>query len=145
MRYGKYRPRRPSRQREGGRGMRDRSAIKVMFGGRCAYCGKLLGNKWHADHVAPIYRGWGDKPAHAGKDNRGNLFPACPRCNLRKSALSLEDFRHEIAAQVYRLRRYSAAFRLAEDFGLIAETGNLVGFFFETPITSLADSEKGES
>ena len=113
--------------------MIDREKIRNRFGGRCAYCGKYLGERWHADHVAPIYRGWADKPRHAGVDDEENLFPACPRCNLRKMTLSVEDFRKEIAAQVDRLRRDSPAFRLAEDFGLIMATGNRVQFYFEKP------------
>lgn len=111
--------------------MIDREAVRAMFGGRCAYCGKPLGERWHADHVAPIYRGWTDKPSHSGEDVESNIVPACPRCNLRKTTLSVEDFRREIAEQVERIRRDSPAFRLAEDFGLIAETGHLVGFYFE--------------
>jgi len=111
--------------------MVDRKTIRAIFGGRCAYCGHVLGERWHVDHVAPIYRGWPDKPAHAGKDTEDNLFPACPRCNLRKTALSIKDFRLEIFAQIDRLRRDSAPYRLAEDFGLVQVTGRDVIFLFE--------------
>jgi hypothetical protein len=111
--------------------MINRTAIRAMYGGRCAYCGHILGERWHIDHAAPIYRGWKDKPNHAGGDPEDNLFPACPRCNLRKTALSIKDFRLEIFAQLDRLRRDSAPFRLAEDYGLIRATGAEVVFYFE--------------
>lgn len=28
----------------------------MKLGGRCAYCGCELGEKWHADHVKPVIR-----------------------------------------------------------------------------------------
>lgn len=111
----------------------DRKQLREMFGGKCAYCGKPLGKVFHADHAVPIYRGWTDasRPSHSGKDVAENLFPACPRCNIRKGVLSVEAFRGEVAMQIKRLWRDSSAFRLAEDFGIIAETGNTVVFWFE--------------
>jgi hypothetical protein len=110
--------------------MPDREAIRAMFGGRCAYCGKLLGAKWHADHVDSKRR---------GGDPVGPLYPACPRCNLHKGVWTIEEWRGEIAAQVKRLRRDSAAFRLAEDYGQVYETRSDVIFYFE-----VADEGKGE-
>ena len=110
-----------------------RKKLREMFGGKCAYCGKPLSVLFHADHVAPIYRGRCDdeKPETAGKDTKENLFPSCPRCNNRKSTLSIEDFREHIRLQKERLRRDSSSFRLAEDFGIIKETDTPVVFFFE--------------
>ena len=107
--------------------------LREMFGGKCAYCGKPLGNIFHADHVAPIYRGWigASRPKRAGKDVEENLFPACPRCNIRKATFSVEGFRYEISMQAKRLRRDSAAFHLAVDFGIILETRKPVVFWFE--------------
>ena len=111
----------------------DRKQLREMFGGKCAYCGKPLCKMFHADHVAPIYRGWTDasRPRHAGKDVEENLFPACPRCNIRKGVFSVEAFRDEVTMQLKRLRRDSSAFNLAEDFGIIEETGKPVVFWFE--------------
>lgn len=31
-----------------------RAALREKFGGRCAYCGSELGERWHADHIEPI-------------------------------------------------------------------------------------------
>lgn len=36
-----------------------REALRMMFGGKCAYCGCDLPEKgWHADHVEPVLREW---------------------------------------------------------------------------------------
>ena len=110
----------------------NRDQLRDMFGGKCAYCGQPLGRVFHADHVAPLYRGWTRlRPKHAGDDAEANIVPTCPRCNIRKGVLSLEDFRAEIAMQPVRLSLRSPAFRLAEDFGLIAKTREPVVFWFE--------------
>ena len=45
--------------------------------------------------------------------------------------MPLEEFRAELASQVERLRRDSAAFRMAERHGLVAATGSTVVFWFE--------------
>ncbi|MFA5387400.1 MAG: HNH endonuclease [Candidatus Paceibacterota bacterium] len=108
-----------------------RGRIRMKFGGHCAYCGVEIGEVFHVDHVEPLYRGWRDKPANAGDDDIANLFPSCARCNLRKNVLTVEEFRHEISMQVSRVRSKSSGFRLAEDFGLIQETGEQVRFYFE--------------
>lgn len=112
-----------------------RERIYNKFSGRCAYCGEAITLKqMHVDHLKPIFRDWGDNhpfPEHGGTDTEDNMMPSCVPCNLRKSTLPLESFRAEINLQVSRLRRDSAAFRLAERFGLIAETGNAVTFWFE--------------
>lgn len=47
-------------------------------GGKCFYCGVLVGNRWHADHVIPWSKG--------GRTNEKNGVVACPSCNLKKSA-----------------------------------------------------------
>ena len=115
----------------------EREALRMMFGGLCAYCGCELGAKWHADHVKPIYRSWPIAPdqngllAGRGKDVIENLFPACAACNLFKSVYDLETWREEIAKQVERARNKSFNFRFAEAFGLVAETGKPVVFWFE--------------
>lgn len=110
-----------------------RTLIHQKYDGRYAYCGEPITLKqMHVDHIAPIYRGWeGKRPARAGSDTIENMNPACKPCNLRKSVLTLEEFRSEIAAQATRLRRDSAAFRLAERFNQVEATGIPVVFWFE--------------
>lgn len=104
-----------------------------MYDGRCAYCGKPLGDTFHIDHVKPIYRGREGypKPTRSGENTPDNMLPSCPRCNLWKKTFTVEEFRHEIAVQVERVRRDSANYRLAEDFNLVHTTGNDVSFWFE--------------
>ncbi len=99
-----------------------RDAVRAKYDNHCAYCGVELG-KFQVDHIVPKYAG--------GSDEIANLNPACCRCNNRKSVLTVEQFRHEIQQQVDRLRRNVAGFRLASDFGLVAETGAKVRFYFE--------------
>ncbi len=112
---------------------KQRAELKQKFGGRCAYCGCELGDKWHADHVKAIYR---NSQADTGMDRpenerEDNYFPACPPCNLFKTVWTIEQFRSEIQVQVARARAYSGNFRVAERFGLIEEIKKPVVFWFE--------------
>lgn len=103
--------------------MIDREAVMAKYGGRCAYCGCKLGQRWQVDHIKPKRNG--------GTDDFINLNPSCCRCNNRKSVLTVEQFRHEIELQVERLERSSPQYRLARDFRLVQGTGNRVMFYFE--------------
>lgn len=51
--------------------------------GRCAYC--LVAPFEHWDHVIPVARG--------GRHSIGNLLPSCARCNLKKQAKFVVEFR----------------------------------------------------
>lgn len=88
-----------------------RQILKMKYGGRCAYCGEELGDRWHADHIKPVLRkskvvydesgkiarnddgSWKykvvgmHKPEH---DILDNMNPACVQCNLYKSCMGLE-------------------------------------------------------
>ena len=112
-----------------------RNQVHQKYGGRCAYCGaEITVKQMQVDHLNPIYRNWGDKhprPDNAGTDTIDNMMPACGPCNRWKSTYPLEEFRTELTAQVERLRRDSAAFRMAERHGLVAATGSPVVFWFE--------------
>ena len=123
----------------------ERQRIFEMFGGKCAYCGKELNGRWHVDHIIPIYRNDTDEQFERrikhgsrrmdiprGKDVPENYYPSCSRCNGWKSTFTIESFRAEISEQAKRARAYSCNFRMAEDFGLIKETGIEVKFYFET-------------
>lgn len=101
----------------------NREMIKAKYGGRCAYCGIELGERWHKDHIESKQGG--------GSDEVDNYNPACPRCNNWKGGMTVEEFRGEIAAQTYRIERDNANWRLAHDFGLVAATGKPVVFYFE--------------
>ncbi|MCL5736987.1 MAG: HNH endonuclease [Actinobacteria bacterium] len=52
--------------------------------GRCFYCDKKVGKKYHVDHVIPLAKGGGNGPE--------NLVIACPPCNLSKKDIHPMDF-----------------------------------------------------
>jgi len=53
--------------------------------GRCAYCGVDLQGKYHKEHVLPKSRG--------GVNSKRNLVASCERCNMRKHAMTPDEFR----------------------------------------------------
>jgi len=126
---------------------KQRSILRMKFGGYCAYCGCDLPEKgWHADHVEAALRKWEFGPRrqdgarrtiptgdHRRPENdvMENLFPACAPCNLFKATFSLEGFREQIAEQTERARQYSVNFRTAERFGQIKVTASPIVFWFE--------------
>lgn len=46
--------------------------------GKCYYCAKKVGKKYHADHVIPLVRG--------GSNGPENIVIACPTCNISKGS-----------------------------------------------------------
>ncbi|HSH23957.1 MAG TPA: hypothetical protein VLA13_00250 [Massilibacterium sp.] len=115
--------------------------------GKCYYCGCDLPERWHKDHLHPLMRnpvGHRDKNGklikvtysdenceHPERDNFENLVPSCPRCNIRKSTLTVEQFRNTIKDQINQLNKHSNQYELAKDYGLIKETKKEVIFYFE--------------
>lgn len=127
---------------------KQRSVLRMKFGGQCAYCGCELPEKgWHADHVEAVLRVSEQCMKSAAKgifklkatgevfnshaDCLENLFPACAPCNLLKTSYSLEMFRKQVSLQAERGRRSSVNFRTAERFGLIEVIEKPVVFWFE--------------
>ena len=110
-----------------------RKQVFDKYGGHCAYCGRDLEfNRMQVDHIWPVQRGLlGAKERLKKQENIESLNPACGRCNRYKSTMDLETFRKQLSKQVQRARNKSWNFRMAEDFGLVAETGNDVIFYFE--------------
>ena len=74
---------------------KQRAELRMKFGGKCAYCGCELTEKWHADHVEPVFR-YSNTMEHPERDTHENLVPACHPCNLHKHSLYLEDYRRVI-------------------------------------------------
>lgn len=110
----------------------EREQVKIKYGGHCAYCGVLLGEKWHADHLVPVIRLDDDRIAESIENhNIENMMPSCAPCNISKGRQTLEGWRDWIAGHVISLNRHHPIYRLAKAYGLICETGAPVIFYFE--------------
>lgn len=112
-----------------------REVVRNRFGGRCAYCGCDLPERWHADHFEPVVRmDWlrpGEVPERPENHRLENMMPSCPQCNISKHSLSLEEWRKWLAGHVNSLNQHHSIYRLAKAFGLVTETGREVIFYFE--------------
>lgn len=118
-----------------------RATLREMFGGRCAYCGEPLGDRWHADHFEPVER----KLQHVrGKgfvatgelyrpenDCIENMMPSCAPCNIDKHAMSLEGWRAKLSRSLDVLGNNQPTYRHARRFGLLLETPKPIVFYFE--------------
>lgn len=131
-----------------------REQVRQMFEGRCAYCGEPLGDRWHVDHVEPVNRavvsvktaqGWRLRSGpmlNPERDQVSNYMPACPPCNISKSTFSLEQWRQALLRHVASLNSYTPIYRMVKRFGLIAETGSPVTFYFERAASQAAEGER---
>lgn len=126
-----------------------RLELKQMFGGKCAYCGCELGDRWHADHIEPVIRQYEvvriNKPNQTyafratgnvfrpENDRADNFYPSCIPCNIHKSTCSVETFRRVLEGHIETLNTSTnqSIYRHAKRFGLVAETGRKVVFWFE--------------
>jgi hypothetical protein len=121
-----------------------RETLRQMFGGRCAYCGELLPDRWHADHVQAVvrelaiketnrgtYRLVSGKPSRPELDVMSNFMPACPPCNISKASMSLEHWRAWLAGHIDSLNAFNSVYRMVKKFGLVQETAAPIVFHFE--------------
>ena len=134
----------------------EREALRMKFGGFCAYCGIALDGKWHADHVEPVERvtapvpkssGHGYEMTKAGftkfratgklrnpqNHRQANYFPACVSCNILKSNANVEGFRTMLsyfAESIPTIRTYSHVHHLMR-FGKLTIDTSPVVFWFE--------------
>ena len=126
---------------------KQREALKLKYGGRCAYCGSVLGAKWQADHLLPLRREgtWVRKKGgrgfeyqslgtmlHPERDTLDNLMPACIPCNNNKADLPLEQWRKSLEHLPEVLEKNYSAWRHANRFGLVLLGRVQVKFHFET-------------
>ena len=110
----------------------DREKLRNMFGGKCAYCGCDLPEKFHADHIKPVQRRvYGKGIENPGNHNIENIYPACQPCNRYKASMPLEGWRECIENLPNVLERDSGAFRHADRFGLVKIDRKQVRFYFE--------------
>ncbi|UXD67725.1 HNH endonuclease [Sphingobacterium faecium] len=119
-----------------------REQLKQKYGGHCAYCGDLLPDRWHADHIEPIkrtmkydkdkfmfvYDGGCERPENNHIDN---FNPSCPSCNIIKHANTLEGFRKIIGGFITSLNRDSTQYKFAKRYGLLEEREVEVKFYYE--------------
>lgn len=120
---------------------KQREALKQKYGGHCAYCGCILGDKWHADHIEPVDRQWWKPGAPASKPENDvieNMNPACPPCNIDKHSLTLENWRAMMQQTCKALMRDSSTFRRAVRYGLVKIDDSPIVFYFER----IADAKK---
>lgn len=105
-----------------------RERVKAKTNGCCAYCGCVLGEKFHVDHVRSKHSH--RQHGQTGWDDFENLVAACSPCNLYKSDLSLEDFREKINKAHERLLQH-AGYRALLRYGA-GQVEVPYTFFFET-------------
>lgn len=109
-----------------------RIAVFNKYGGRCAYCGCELQDKWHRDHLIPIRRDYkGSNCKHPEHDTFENSMPACASCNINKHSMSLEEFRRLITGFSKHLNDVSTQFKISLRYGLVANIERPVVFYFE--------------
>ncbi|ATZ62929.1 HNH endonuclease [Acinetobacter bereziniae] len=110
-----------------------REELKQMFDFHCAYCGELLGEKWHADHLNAVVRDLKTgKPSKPENDVIENLVPACTACNHNKRSMSLEAWRDLLAHyRDVQIIRDCPQVRHLIRFGLIEFVQKPVVFHFE--------------
>jgi hypothetical protein len=137
---------------------RQRAEIRMMFGGRYAYCGCELSTKWHIDHREPVVRKteWIIKrrTVHGmygtyeqeyreciqtgdvyfpENDRLDNMVPACHKCNILKSSGGVEDLRAALAyfcRSIPEIKTYSHVHHLMR-FGKLSIDSSPVVFWFE--------------
>lgn len=115
---------------------KQRATLREKYGGKCAYCGQPLGNRWHADHVEPLERNDWLKvprgPNYPHRDTLENMNPACAPCNIDKHSLSLESWRALMQRSNEVLMRDVSTFRRAVRYGLVTLSEKPIVFYFET-------------
>lgn len=100
-----------------------RVAVHEKYGGKCAYCGKIITYKdMQVDHVLPKYQD--------GTDDMDNLNPSCRRCNHYKRASSLEGFRDTMATLHKRIAEPYIN-KVALDYGIMTIKEWDCKFYFE--------------
>lgn len=126
-----------------------RQLIHDKYGGRCAYCGCELNNKFHIDEIEPVRRKqkwlpgrWNedkwiegkwisDGCEHPERFHVDNQNPSCASCNINKHSMSLEDFKGLIQGFMKHLNEISTQYKIAKRYGLVSETNEPVRFYFE--------------
>jgi len=108
-----------------------REKVYNKTGGKCAYCGCDLPNRWQVDHVVPVERhSMTGEYLGDGTDSIDNLLPSCQSCNIIKSKQPLESFRDELE-NMYNSVYRSGVFKVAERYRIVERHRINVQFYFE--------------
>jgi hypothetical protein len=131
---------------KGGRQMRKATRLIVYgkFGGRCAYTGKPLDEKWQVDHMEPLFYA---RMYERDPNRIQNLVPALRIVNHYKRMQTVEQFRQYMLTFHIRLKkvpkvprveksakRKEYMLKVAEAFGITPEKPFSGKFFFETEV-----------
>jgi len=118
-----------------------RASLREKFGGRCAYCGQVLGDRWHADHIENVERKLVHVPGKGficsgdvhrpERDTIENLNPACAPCNIDKHSMTLEGWRDQMQRSNEVLLRDVSTFRRAVRYNLVTLNAEPIVFYFE--------------
>ena len=130
-----------------------REQIRMMFGGKCAYCGVELSGKWHVDHASPVRRKYNvvhevseygvpfrtrwiptGQLRQPHNDVLENCMPACIKCNILKADADIEGFRSMLiyfATSIPHIQTYSHVHHLMRFKKLTIDVTPVV-FWFET-------------
>jgi hypothetical protein len=140
-----------------------RETLRLKYQGLCAYCGKPLGDRWHADHIERVERklemvrdGYRLRVRATGqvhrpeRDTIDNLNPACVPCNIDKGALSLNEWRKQMERSHEVLQRDNGTYRRMLRYGMVLEERRPIVFHFEreelrcAPLTRCAADSDGD-
>lgn len=109
-----------------------RLVVYQKYGGHCAYCGKAIEYKdMQVDHISARYRMELEGKRKDEINTLENYNPSCRMCNFRKGAMTIEQFRVEIARQAAReMERFQS--KMSAIYGLIEyHPEHEVEFYFE--------------
>lgn len=112
----------PPKRKKWSKAVRER--VRQKFGGRCAYCGCELVDRFALDHFKPI------GVYLEAVDVEENLYPACLSCNHYKGEEDIETMRRFIGRIYENLSKQSLTARMAVKFGMLKPISE-VKFWFE--------------
>jgi len=112
----------------------ERVQVYNKYGGRCAYCGKVMQYKdMQVDHIRP-QREWAESLVDDFDiDGMDNKNPACYRCNHYKRSANLETFRQMLQTLHERTQKIYIN-KVAEDYGIIEVEPWDGVFYFEREV-----------
>ncbi|MDR3026047.1 hypothetical protein [Chryseobacterium sp.] len=120
-----------------------REILYKKYGGKCAYCGCELPERWLADVIVDPIRNskWNNELQkweyvglykNSDLESIDNRNPCCKSCDVHKSSKTLEQFRQSLYGLLKLVTEEYGYYKILNRFGMLQETGQKVRFFFET-------------